>query len=443
MKDTTYYLLKALGVKFVRFVTVGNSNVIRGKAVALESLRDYWEKGVGFTAALQAFPVMYDSVIGETGLGPVGEVRLLADWDTLRPLPYAPTHARVFGDLTVDGTPWPYCVRGFLGRIISAAERAGFTFKVGFEYEFTLLTDRASLTPADDTVFAATLGADVGADVLDDICEALAEQGIFVEQHYPESASGQQELAVKPTGPLQAADDHVAVRETVRAVARAHGLIATFLPKLAEDKAGNGCHLNLSLWKGGRNILADPSRPHALSTEGAAFMAGVLEHLPALMALTIASANSYRRIRPHFWSGAFRTWGVDNREAAVRLPSGPPEVGPDHLELKTADATANPYLALGAAITAGLDGVRRGLELAEPIQGDPGLLSDDERTARGSDALPTDHEAALAELERDDLLTCALGPELTRSYVAVKRNEWQALKDMSLEEQAELLLERY
>jgi len=172
-------------------------------------------------------------------------------------------------------------------------------------------------------------------------------------------------------------------------------------------------------------------------------MAGVLDHLPGLMAITIASANSYRRIRPHFWSGAFRAWGKDNREAALRLPTGRSGQGPNHFELKTHDATANPYLALGAVITAGLDGLKRGLRLPEPVQGDPGLLSEEDRRAHGVDALPTELAEALRSLEADPVLVESLGPNLTRAYVAVKRNEWEAMKDMPLEEQAALLLERY
>lgn len=172
-------------------------------------------------------------------------------------------------------------------------------------------------------------------------------------------------------------------------------------------------------------------------------MAGVLEHLPALMGVTVASANSYRRIRPHFWSGAFRAWGKDNREAALRLPTGRHGQGPNHFELKTNDVTANPYLALGAVIAAGLDGLARGLTLPAPVQGDPGLLSEEERKRLGVEALPTDLEEALRRLEGNELLAGKIGAEPLKAYLAVKRNEWQATKDMALEEQVSLLLERY
>lgn len=443
MKDATYYLLRSMGVKFVRFVSSGNANVIRGKGVAIESLRDYWDAGVGFTTALQAMPIMYDAVIDETGLGPVGEIRLVADWNTLRPLPYAPGQARVFGDFKVDGEPWKYCVRSFLKRMVADAGAEGLTFGAGFEYEFTLFDDRDSLQPIDDTIFAATLAADIGAEFIEDVDEALREQGVHVDQHYAESAPGQHEISVKHSDPLSTADSHLVVRETVRAIARRHGWIASFLPKIIMGAAGNGCHLNLSLMRDGRPLLADPSRPHALSVEGAAFMAGILDHLPALMAITISSGNSYHRIKPHFWSGAYRSWGIDNREAALRLPSGPVGVGPSHVELKTNDATSNPYLALGAVIAAGLDGMRRGLTLVEPEQGDPGSLSDAERNARGIDMLPTNLPDALDRLEHDTTLAAALGPELLRSYVAIKRVEWKALSELDVQEQVAMLLERY
>ncbi len=443
MRDAIYHLLKALDVRSVRFVTSGTSNVIRGKAVTIESLTDVWEGGVGFTQALQALPVMYDAVVAESGLGPVGEAYLVADWATLRPLPYVPGHARVFGDFHVGGEPWAYCARSFLKRVLADAERAGVALRAGYEYEFIVLKGRDPLQAIDDTVFAATQGADLGAELIDDINEALEMQGVHIEQHYAESAPGQYELAVAPADPLVAADANLIVRETVRALARQHGLVASFLPKIFESAAGNGCHLNLSLTRGGANAMADPGRPHGLSEAAEAFMAGVLEHLPALMGVTIASANSYNRIRPHFWSGAFRAWGKDNREAALRLPTGRHGHGPNHFELKANDITANPYLALGAVIAAGLDGLSRGLTLPAPVQGDPGLLSDDERKTLGIEALPTDLEEALRRLERNEVLAGTFGAEALRAYLAVKRNEWQATKDMTLDEQVSLLLERY
>ncbi len=234
-----------------------------------------------------------------------------------------------------------------------------------FENEFSLLhSSNNEIIPTDDTVFASTLGMDLNRKIIDAIADALVAQDMTVERYYPESAPGQHEISIRYAEALQAADNQIVFRETVRAVAIEHGLKASFLPKIFADKAGNGCHLHVSLWQEGKNITGDGSGK--LSSTALAFIAGILHHLPALMALTTPSTNSYRRIRPHFWSGAFAAWGYDNREGAVRVPSNPVPPSPTHFELKTSDASANPYLALGAVIFAGLDGIGRNLSPGDP-----------------------------------------------------------------------------
>lgn len=198
-----------------------------------------------------------------------------------------------------------------------------------------------------------------------------------------------------------------------------------------------------SLWRNAENISGDPQQPSGISAEAGAFIAGILNHLPALCAVTIPSKTSYRRIRPHFWAGAFRAWGHQNREAAVRVCKNKQGTNASRFEFKTADATANPYLALGAIIAAGLDGINRNLELPEEVNIDPGLIPEPERRDRGIDLLPQDLGEALDALRSDKVLLEAFGEELANSYVAVRQNEWDNLKDLSLEEEVALLLERY
>ena len=160
------------------------------------------------------------------------------------------------------------------------------------------------------------------------------------------------------------------------------------------------------------------------------------------MALTTPSVNSYRRLLPHCWSGAYRCWGLDNREAAVRIPSNP--VGcPTHFELKTVDASANPYLALGAAIAAGLDGVNRSLEAPNPVTVDPGNLSDEELSSQGIDSLPSNLGEAIAHLQENDVLLQALNSELSQAFLAVRQAEWTAMKDWELEQEVKTLWARY
>jgi glutamine synthetase len=437
--------LEAAGVKFIRILWCDNANIIRGKAIHIGALSHHLH-GVGISAAQQAIPVMYDAPVPETGLGPVGEVRLIPDWSTLNLLPYAPSHARVMGNMVNDGIPWSFCPRYFLQRMVADASSLGLEVMAAFENEFYLLrktADGVGVEPAENTVFASTLAMDSTLKIIDEIADALVAQGMPVEQYYPESGPGQHEISIRYTQAISAADQQIAFRETVRAIAMRHGLKASFLPKIFADKAGSGCHLHLSLWRGGKNIVADGSNVGGLSQIAQAFIAGILDHLPALMALTTPCTNSYRRIRPHFWSGAFRCWGIDNREAAVRVPTDPGVNSPTNFEFKTVDASANPYLALGAAIAAGVDGVKRNLELGAPVAVDPGYLSESERNLRGIDLLPTNLGDAIAHLTRDNILLTALGSDLANAYLAVRKAEWEAMKNMELEDEVNLLLERY
>jgi glutamine synthetase len=435
----------AAGTRFVRVVWTDNANVIRAKAVHAGALADFATHGVGITAAQQALPVMYDAVVPGSGLGPVGEIRLVPDWDTLTPMPYAPGHARVMGDMVLDGKTWELCPRGFLRRVLADAARDGFEVMASFENEFYLLKPRpdGGVDPADDTVFAATLAMDRLRPAIDELVEMLLAQGLPVELYYPESGPGQHEIAVRYTAALGAADRQVVFRETTHAVASRHGLKASFLPKVVEGKAGSGCHLHFSLWKDGKNVFPDPAGPGGLSATGRAFLAGILDHLPGLAGIVAPTPNSYRRLQPKFWCGAYRCWGVDNREAAIRVPSSPSGKGSAHFEIKTVDASSNPYLALGAAIAAGLDGVRRRLDPGPPIQVDPSSLSDAERRERRIDPLPASAAEAIQRLEADRFLLDTLGPGLATAYLAVRRAEAEALGGLSLADEVRMLLERY
>jgi glutamine synthetase len=186
--------------------------------------------------------------------------------------------------------------------------------------------------------------------------------------------------------------------------------------------------VHFSLWEadGSRNRFHDAAAPDRLSAEARSFVAGVLAHLPGLCGLTAPSFNSYHRIVPQYWAGAFTCWGHDNREAPVRVPSvfASMQEASTNVELKSADASANPYLALGGLIAVGLDGIERGLEPPEPVQVDPATIDEAEREVHGIHRLPATQEQALDALAADDVLMAALGPVLAESYLAVRRSEW-------------------
>jgi len=265
-------------------------------------------------------------------------------------------------------------------------------------------------------------------DYVDELAAALDAQSIPLEQYYAELGHGQQEISTAHAPALQAADEQLLVRETIRGVATRRELVASVAPKPWPDNAGNGCHIHFSLWDGDRNRFYDPAGPDGLSPTARAFIAGVLAHIPGLCGLTAPSFNSYHRIVPQYWAGAFVCWGYDNREAPVRVAStfqGDEEAS-TNAELKATDASCNPYLALGGLIAAGLDGLDRGLEPPPQVDVDPAAIAEEERAARGIVRLPENQREALDALAVDAVLTGALGPELTTAYLAVRRSEWDA-----------------
>jgi glutamine synthetase len=354
------------------------------------------------------------------------------DPDTFRVLPYAPhTGAMLVDHLQLSGEPAPVCQRTFLKRMEERLTERNERLEVGFENEFSLATRvNGTYVPIDSGLCFSTISATAAQDYVDDLAAVLDEQAIGLEQYYSELGHGQHEISTPHAPALRAADEQLLVRETIRGVAARHGLVASLAPKPWPENAGNGCHIHFSLWDAdaGWNRFHDAAAPDRLSGEARSFIAGVLEHLPGLCGLTAPSFNSYHRIIPQYWAGAFVCWGHDNREAPVRVPSvfwGVEEAS-TNAELKAADASSNPYLAVGGLIAAGLDGLERDLEPPEPVEVDPATIDEGERAQRGIVRMPATQEEALDALEADEVLTAALGPVLASSYLAVRRSEWAA-----------------
>src|SRR5215469_5510674 len=411
-------------VSLVRFLYADHGGIVRGKAAATARLAERIESGIGHTKAMMAMSMM-DQLAPVEGMGPVGEIRIIPDPDTFVPLPYAPGAAAMLADqVNPDGSPWDGCARTFLKQAIAELSRMGYELQAAFEPEFTLgRYEGASFTPIDESLCYSATGFHPAHDYTIDLVDALLKQGLEVEHYYPELGHGQQEVPIRHAPALRAADNHVLLRETARAVAIRHGLWASFAPKPLPGQAGNGAHLHASLWSGGSNAFADASGRFGLSGLGYHFIAGVLAHLPGLVALTCGSVNSYRRLAPSMWSGAYACYGPDNREAAVRICSPVGAGGSVNLELKPSDSTGNPYLELGAFIHAGLDGIRRELDPGEPLLVDPATLSSSERTRLSVVRLPSSLEEELDALEADSVLMSALGPLRSAAYLAVKRSE--------------------
>jgi glutamine synthetase len=414
-------------LRLIRFLYCGNDGTTRGKASSRHGLEGRIASGIGLTVAMQAMNGL-DQLQPVPDMGPVGEVRLRPDPATFRVLPYAPrTGAMLVDMIGLDGNPAPVCQRSFLTRMCDRLAERGVRLEISFENEFSLARAvDGGYEPVDSSLCFSTIGMTESQDVIDDLVGAIERQGIVLEQYYAELGHGQHEISTGHAPALTAVDEQLFVRETIRAVASAHGLVASLAPKPWPQNAGNGCHIHFSLWDGDRNRFHDPAGEGHLSAEARAFIAGVLEHLPGLCGLAAPSFNSYHRIIPHYWAGAFTCWGLDNREAPVRVPSlyAGREEASTNAELKSADASCNPYLAVGGLIAAGLDGIERGLEPPAPVQVDPATLPEAERAAKGIRPLPATQHEALDALAADEVLTGAMGDVLAGAYLAVRGSEW-------------------
>jgi glutamine synthetase len=430
------------GIRLVRFLYCDPAGVIRGKNVHVARLASRMREGIGMTRAQNTLNMLDQLSPLVEGMEPVGEIRITPDPATYSVLDWVPGTASMVSDqLGHDGLDWGSCPRSFLKRVIGDAESLGIRVMASFENEFYLAEEvDGRVVPWADGPCYSSAGMDRAADVMGAIVDALVAQGIEVEQAINEYGPGQQEIAVRYRDALGAADQQLKFRDTVRGVAETqYGLIASFAAKPFAEGVGSGAHIHFSLWSpdGTRNLLYDPvAGDRLLSDLGRWFVAGVMLHLPALVALTCPSFNSYERLRPHSWAGSTVSWGPDNRECSVRVASvfRGREAESTNVELKACDPSCNPYLALGGLIVAGLDGVRRRLEPPEPVLHDPASLAPEDRARHGIRPLPGSQREALATLQADAVLFPALGDLLGRCIMAVRTSEADAFERMSPDE---------
>jgi glutamine synthetase len=276
------------------------------------------------------------------------------------------------------------------------------------------------------------------SDYSRDLLSALSEQGVAVEQYHPEYAAGQLELSVGPESPVHAADTSVLVRTTIRGVGVRHGLRTSFSPKVDAAGVGNGGHVHLSLGRHDRNLMAGGSGRFGLTEEATGFAGGILEHLPALLTVGAPSVASYLRLVPQHWAGAYACWGLENREAALRMVTGSrgSEDWAANLEVKCFDLHANPYLMLAGLLATGTAGLEAGTALPEPVDVDPAALGEEDLAARGIKRLPGTLREALDAFTSDDVLATAFGAPLTEAISAVRESELELFDGSSPEEVA-------
>ena len=411
------------GIAAVALTYVDNAGITRTKTVPVGRLADAVTAGVGISPVFDVF-LIDDSITTSAHIGgPVGDLRLYPDLDALCRLSGQPGWAWAPADrYTQDGRPYVACQRLFAAAMADRAAERGLDLKMAFEVEWFVGRDEG------DGTTPACAGPAYGmsrvvelSDYIRELLVVLDDQGVPVEQFHPEYAAGQLELSVATADPVGAADRLILVKETIRAVAQTHGLRVSFAPVVVAGQVGNGGHLHWSVWSDGRNLFAGGDRRHRLTGQGESILAGMLDALPALCAVGAPSVASYLRLVPQRWAGPWQCWGLENREAALRLVTGTAgtEASAANAELKCFDASANPYLVAGAVTAIATATADEGRQLPEEVGVDPATLPPGEQPP----LLPRNVGEAIDHLEKDERLRAAMGDALFEAFVAVRRAE--------------------
>jgi glutamine synthetase len=340
--------------------------------------------------------------------------------------------ARVICDvLTPGGERFEGDPRAVLARATEQASAFGYRFEVAAELEFFLLEEREGMArgplPHDRGGYF-DLSTDLASDVRREIAAALARMDVGVETIHHEQTAGQHELDFAPSDALRAADGLVTARYVAKAVAQRYGLWATFMPKPFFGIAGSGLHVHQQLihMGDGRNAFADPHDAHyGLTPLAKQFIAGQLAHAPAMCAVLCPLVNSYKRLGAGFEAPVMINWGRVNREALIRVPraaAGVPRGA--RVELRCADPSCNPYLALAVMVHAGLDGIKRELPVPPPVEESLHALDDPSRLLRQVGTLPSTLGEALDALRADEVVRDALGELIAEWFAEAKSLEW-------------------
>jgi glutamine synthetase len=424
--------------ELLTLITCDLGSIVRGRSILASELDEHLAAGLGWVPANHAL----------TPLGPLAEPNPFGSCGDLRLIPDAATHMRVGAEpgqsplelvicdiAETDGQPWTCCPRSFLKDSLAALrELTGASLRASFEHEFQLLREDAAPLPFS---LAAQRQAEPFATSL---MAALIEAGLEPERFFAEFAAHQFEIPVAPAEGLASADRAVLLREVVREVARREGLRASFVPLLNPAEAGNGVHIHLSLHdEQGRPLLYDAERACGLSELGSRFAAGVLAHAPALSAICAPSPVSAERLAPHHWSAGAACLGDRNRETLLRIPPVVELGGADpadqlRLEFRGADAAANPYLALGTIVRAGLRGIADELPAPPILDRDPAQLGPAEAERFAVGGLPGSLDEALSALEADAIVRGWMGELLYDAHMSLKRFELSKTAELTVEE---------
>jgi len=419
-KNEIKAIIKKKNVKFIRLQFTDIFGTLKNVAVTANQIEKALNNKCMFDgSSIEGFVRIEES-----------DMYLHPDLDTFTIFPWCGDEnktARLICDVyKTNGQPFEGDPRYILRRAVKEAADMGFTFNVGPECEFFLF-DTNELTgvtnrPTDNAGYFDLGPVDKGEDARRDICLNLEQMGFNIEAAHHECARGQHEIDFEYSNALTAADNIMTFKLAVKCIANNHGLYASFMPKPIFNEAGSGMHINMSLFKKGKNIFENKNDKLGLSNDAYSFIAGLLEHARGMTAITNPLVNSYKRLVAGYEAPVYITWSVFNRSPLVRIPSA--KGAETRIELRHPDPSANPYLTLAVSLMAGLDGIKRNLTPPAAIDGNVYLMNEKDLEENKIQRLPKDLDEAIAELGKDKVMIEALGNHVFNKFTEAKLSEW-------------------
>ncbi|ESS06627.1 MAG: L-glutamine synthetase [uncultured archaeon A07HB70] len=415
--------IEAEGVDFLRLQFTDILGTVKNVSVPARQAEKAFTDGIYFDgSSIEGFVRIQES-----------DMRLNPDPETFAVLPWRSDDegkaARLICDVinTSTGEPFEGDPRYVLKQAVDRAAEMGYQVNMAPEPEFFLFEEdedgRATTTTADVGGYFDLAPKDEASDVRRDIIYTLEEMGFEIEASHHEVAQGQHEINFEYDDALSTADNVATFRAVVRAVSAEYGLHATFMPKPIPRINGSGMHTHMSLFtEDGENAFHDEADEFDLSETAHSFLAGVLDHAPAITAVTDPTVNSYKRLVPGYEAPVYVAWSDRNRSALIRKPAARVPSA-SRIEARFPDPSCNPYLAFAALIHAGLDGVERGIDCPDPIRENIYEFDEEKRAEYGIDTLPGSLGDAVAELESDEVVQDALGPHVAEKFIEAKKQE--------------------
>ncbi|MFC2048200.1 glutamine synthetase family protein [Chloroflexota bacterium] len=418
-KDYVLKMAKEHDVKFIRLWFTDILGVLKSFAITLGELEEALENGMGFDgSSIEGFARIDES-----------DMVAMPDPDTFQLLPWRPREhravARMFCDvLKPGGEPFEGDPRYVLKKNLKRAADMGYIFYVGPELEYFYFKDVNGTEPLDYGGYFDMTPLDAATDMRRDTVLTLEEMGITVEYSHHEVAASQHEIDMRYTDALTMADNVMTYRLVVKQVALSHGVYATFMPKPVFGINGSGMHVHQSLFKGDRNAFFDPKDSYFLSKEARSYIAGLLKYAPEITCIANQWVNSYKRLVPGYEAPVYLSWARRNRSDLIRVPEyRPGKENSTRIEFRSPDPACNPYLAFSVMLAAGLEGIEKGYEAPEPVEGNVYEMSEEERKKKGIETLPASLDEATRLTEKSELVRKALGDHVFDAFIQNKKME--------------------